>query len=175
MNRRIYIPLTSATLSMASAKAQTAAADNKISESVTFKEPLKGPLVYGIFEGRTPSVEISRQMGATIPANLDHLKWQLILFRDSVTLKPTTDILTTEMFDRQPQEGKWKYIKHVSNDLSAVVIALERKQPYKPLYLLKGDDNVLFILDDYQHLLTGDKDFSFTLNRVRKVRHLTGQ
>ncbi|HMG10757.1 MAG TPA: hypothetical protein VK609_19730, partial [Mucilaginibacter sp.] len=43
-----------------SAQGQTAAIDNKISESITFKEMPKGPAVYGIFEGRTPCFEISR-------------------------------------------------------------------------------------------------------------------
>src|SRR5882672_1377696 len=88
-------------------KGQASATDNKVQESITFSDMPKGPAVYGIFEGRTPCCEISRQMGVDMPVGLDHLKWQLILFRDSVTLKPTTYSLLTEMFNRQPLKGKW--------------------------------------------------------------------
>ncbi|MGZ3944915.1 MAG: hypothetical protein ACXVIY_07135 [Mucilaginibacter sp.] len=176
MKSLFYIlTLFSSALLAQDAKAQTSAADNKISESVTFREMAKGPSVYGIFEGRSPCDDFSRRMDPKLPADLDHLKWQLILFQDSVTKQPTTYSLVTEMFGRKPQEGKWTVIKDVNNNLSAPVIALERPQPYPPLYLLKGDENVFFILDDHQHLMTGDKDFSYTLNRVRKVLHLTGQ
>lgn len=37
------------------------------------------------------------------------------------------------------------------------------------LYLLKGDDNVLFILDENKELRVGNEDFSYTLNRVELV------
>jgi hypothetical protein len=35
--------------------------------------------------------------------------------------------------------------------------------------LYKGDENVLFILDEKREFLAGDQDFSYTLNRVHKV------
>lgn len=152
------------------AKGQTAASDNIISESVTFGDMPKGKGVYGIFEGRSPCEAMSRQMGAKMPADLDHLKWQLILFRDSVTLKPTTFTVTTEMFDRKPLTGNWSIVSGTKNSLGAPYIVLDWRKPAKPLYLLKGDENVLFILDESLKFLTGDADFSYTLNRVIKVR-----
>jgi len=151
------------------AKGQTAASDNIVSESVTFGDMPKGKGVYGIFEGRSPCEAISRQLGAKMPADLDHLKWQLILFRDSVTLKPTTFTLRTEMFGRKPLTGNWSLVNGAKNSLAAPYIALDWRKPGKPLYLLKGDENVLFILDENLQFLTGDADFSYTLNRVRKV------
>lgn len=151
-----------------SARGQTAAADNKVSESVTFREMPKGPAVYGIFEGRSPCW-ISRRMNADMAGDCDHLKWQLILFRNIVTLKPATFLLTTEMFDGKPLKGKWAIIRGTKNDPKAVVFALNYGQPGQVLYLYKGDENVLFILDEKRELLTGDQDFSYTLNRVRKV------
>jgi hypothetical protein len=150
-----------------SARGQTAAADNKVSESITFSEMPKGPAVYGIFEGRSPC-GISQQMGADMAGGCDHLKWQLILFRDIITLKPTTFSLTTEMFGRRPLKGRWTIIRGSRNDPKAVIFALGYG-PGQILYLFRGDENVLFILDEKREFLTGDKDFSYTLNRVNKV------
>jgi hypothetical protein len=50
-----------------------------------------------------------------------------------------------------------------------VVYALAYGEPNQVLYLYKGDENVLFILDEKREFLAGDKDFSYTLNRVHKV------
>ncbi|CAN5283028.1 hypothetical protein BH09BAC6_BH09BAC6_06610 [soil metagenome] len=151
-----------------SASGQTSAADNQVSESVTYKEMPKGPAVYGIFEGRSPC-GISRQMGAGMPDGCDHLKWQLILFRDAKTLEPTTYILTTEMFNRTPLKGKWNIGRGTPNDPKALVFALSYGRSGNVLYLYKGDENILFILDEKREFLAGDQDFSYTLNRLHKV------
>jgi len=176
MKKLIYIlPACFGLLLAGNAKGQTAASDNIISESITFHDMPQGKGVYGIFEGRSPCESISRQLGAKMPADCDHLKWQLILFRDSVSLKPTTFTLTTEMFDRKPLTGKWSIVYGSKNSLDAPCIALDWRKPGKSLYLLKGDENVLFILDENLDFLKGDLNFSFTLNRVKKVKHLSGQ
>lgn len=175
MKKLIYIlPLAFVLLLTGNAKGQTAAADNKISESITFHDMPKGKGVYGIFEGRSPCAQISKLIGADLPADLDHLKWQLILYRDSVTLKPTTFSLTTEMFDRKPMTGKWSIGHGAKNNPNAIVYALDWGQPGKVIRLLKGDENVLFILDENLEFMTGDADFSYTLNRVEKVLQLSG-
>ena len=169
MKQLIFILSVCLGLSLpSSARGQTAAADNNVSESITFQEMPKGLNVYGTFEGRSPC-GISRQMGATMQGDCDHLKWQLILFRDRLTLKPATFLLTTEMFDGKPLKGKWAIIHGTKNDPKAIVFALGYGQPKQVLYLYKGDENVLFILDKERKFLTGDQDFSYTLNRVRKV------
>ncbi len=41
------------------------------------------------------------------------------------------------------------------------------KQAYS-LYLLKGDDNILFFVDPNGRLLVGNEDFSYTLNRRKE-------
>jgi hypothetical protein len=171
MKKLIYIFSACFGLLLAdNAQGQTAASDNIISESVTFGDMPKGRGVYGIFEGRSPCEAISRQLGAKMPADVDHLKWQLILFRDSVTLKPTTFTLTTEMFGRKPLAGSWRIAHGAKNSLGASYIVLDWRKPDKPLYLLKGDENVLFILDENLDFLSGDLNFSYTLNRVTKVK-----
>jgi hypothetical protein len=151
--------------------AQTAARDNIIAESITFKDPPTGADIYGIFEGRTPCNPISRQLGATTGPGCDHLKWQLILFHDTLTLAPTVFVLTTELFDRRPLQGKWEIVDKKNN--AHTLVALYYPPAGKPLYLLKGDDNVLFILDDNRQMLVGNRDFSYTLNRVKKVGQLS--
>lgn len=151
--------------------AQTAARDNIIAESITFKDPPTGADIYGIFEGRTPCNPVSRQLGAATNPDCDHLKWQLILFQDTLTLAPTVFVLTTELFDRVPLQGKWEIVDKKIN--ARTLLALYYPPSEKPFYLLKGDDNVLFILDDNRQMLVGNKDFSYTLNRVKKVRQLS--
>jgi hypothetical protein len=176
MKKLIYIlPVCFGLLFGRDAKSQTAAADNKISESITFHDMPKGKAVYGIFEGRSPCAQISKLLGADLPADLDHLKWQLILYRDSITLKPATFSLITEMFNRKPLTGKWSIVPGSKNNPAAIVYVLDCGQPGKPIHLLKGDENVLFILDENLELMTGDADFSYTLNRVKKVRRLSWQ
>ena len=152
--------------------AQTAAKDKIISESITFKDPPTGADIYGIFEGRTPCDPVSSQLGATADPDCDHLKWQVILYHDTLTLAPTVFVLTTELFDRRPLKGKWGIIKNKENT-AGTLLALYYSPNRKPLYLLKGDDNVLFILSDNGQMLTGNEDFSYTLNRVKKVRQLS--
>lgn len=152
--------------------AQTAAKDNIISESITFKDPPTGAEIYGIFEGRTPCNPISKQLGATVDPDCDHLKWQVIFYRDTQTLAPIAFMLTTELFDRRPLKGKWEILKNKKNT-AGTLFALYYSPNRKPLYLLKGDDNVLFILSDNRKMLTGNEYFSYTLNRVKKVRQLS--
>jgi hypothetical protein len=151
--------------------AQTAAKDNIISESITFKDPPTGADIYGIFEGRTPCNPISAQLGATVDPACDHLKWQVILYHDTLTLAPTVFMLTTELFNRRPLKGKWEIAG--KKNTSGTLLALYYSPNRDPLYLLRGDDNVLFILNDSGQMLTGNADFSYTLNRVKKVRRLS--
>ena len=167
----IILPVCLGLLLTHRVKGQTAAADNKISESITYSDPPKGKDLYGVFEGRTPCMELSRKLRSGLPPDCDHLKWQLILYRDTLTLAPTTYQLMTEMFDRRPLKGRWRITKGTKTDPAAVVYAFDYGVPGESLFLEKGDENVLFILDENRAFRTGNLDFSYTLNRVQKVRH----
>lgn len=160
--------LSACLLLACSADAQTAAKDNIVQESITFSEPPGRRDIYGVFEGRTPA-GISRQLGG-IRSGSDLLKWQVIFYRDTLTGQPTVYTLTTELFDRRPLKGAWKVVRGMQGDPAAVVYALTYGAPAKVLYLLKGDENVLFILDESRGFLVGNRDLSYTLNRVHKVR-----
>jgi len=45
------------------------------------------------------------------------------------------------------------------------IYVLDPDKPERSLFLLQGDENVLFLLDRNQQLYVGNKDFSYTLNR----------
>lgn len=61
-------------------------------------------------------------------------------------------------------KGKWHIIQGTPNDLQAIVFQLDL-DPTTFLYLLKGDENVLFILDKHKNFLIGNANHSYTLNR----------
>ncbi len=169
MKHTVFIPIVClALVGAVPSWGQTSASDNKVSESVTFREVPKCPGLYGIFEGRSPCGEMERAWKTPRPADCDHLKWQLILYKDPKTLLPATYTLTTELF-RQRLTGPWKIIRGMKGNPSAKIYVLHSTTPDITLYLLKGSENVLFILDGNKEFLVGNQDFSYTLNRVKKV------
>jgi len=147
-------------------KAQTAAADNKLSKSTTFRPIPKGPSVYGVFEGRPPCQAIARQVDSPVSAECTKVKWSLVFYQDSVTKQPTVYHLFGRLL---PADGKWKIIKGIKSNPGAEVFQLETGKPGVYFYFLKGDNNVLFVLDENKALRVGNEDFSYTLNRVEPV------
>ena len=147
--------------------AQTASRHNVLSQSITSHPIPAGPSVRGIFEGRPPCQEIARQLQFRVGPECTKIKWRLILFQDPVTRQPTAYKLLGNFL---PPEGKWKLVKGTRSDPQAEVIQLNPDKPAKSFYFLKGDDNVLFILDENRELRVGNENFSFTLNRVQLVK-----
>jgi hypothetical protein len=88
-------------------------------------------------------------------------KWGLILYQDSITHQPTTYKLDGL---GKKKEGRWHIVQ--GTDPSAIVYRLDLNEPGSSLFLLKGDDNVLFMLDKNKNFLVGNASFSYTLNRV---------
>jgi len=150
-----------------SSTAQTAASDNKLSQSYTYRHPIpKGPAVYGIFEGRPPCREIAKQVDSPATAECTKIKWRLILYQDSVTKQPSAYQLLGRYL---PAEGKWQVIHGTKSNPAAEVYQLTLARPNTYFYFLKGDENVLFILDENKELRTGNQYFSYTLNRVELI------
>ncbi len=160
--------------------AQTSAADNKLSQSITFRPIPKGPSVLGIFQGRSPCHEIVAQLKLSTTADCTKLKWGVTLYQDPVTHQPTTysllaigagDIVKLERssYRQKVLEGKWAIIKGTKSNPGAEVYQLELDEPGAYFYLLKGDENVLFVLDENKEFRVGNEDFSYTLNRVEPV------
>jgi hypothetical protein len=156
-------------------KAQTAAADNKLSQTITFRPIPKGTTVLGVFEGRPPCPEIAKQLKLPIPNDCEKLKCDLTFYQDPATF--TLDIVgggdivkqDGGSYQRKILKGKWTIVKGLSSDPDADIYALEFDNPKARVYLFKGDENVLFVLDENKEFRIGNEDFSYTLNRVELV------
>src|SRR5258708_6657927 len=70
--------------------AQTSAQDNNVTQSITYRPIPSGKTVVAIFEGRPPCSGLNKQLNLEVDADCVKLKCELILYRDSITLQPTT-------------------------------------------------------------------------------------
>ena len=127
-----------------------------------------GPNVFGVFEGRTPAQGIARMLKIAIPAAATKAKWRVTLYQDPDSRAPTTYKIEGTFFRPAAREGKWN-IMHPLKDPDATIYKLISKETEPALYLLKGDDNVLFFLDANERPLVGNCEFSYTLNRRTHV------
>jgi len=148
------------------AVAQVAAKDNKPSESNTSREIPDTRLVFGIFEGRPPCQEMARQINVDKGEACTHLKWRLMLFVDSGTGHPAYFTSELGLYGGTKHKGNWQLKKGAPFDPNAWLIILDYDKPKESFTLWKGDDNVLFILDEHNQFRTGNLNFSYSLNRV---------
>ena len=118
--------------------------------------------VYGVFAGRTPCQEFLKEFNLGENAACTKRKMGVTLYQDSVTHKPT--IYETWGMGKWTGQGKWHIMQGIPTDPKAIVFQLNL-DPNTFLYLLKGDENVLFILDKNKNFLIGNADHSYTLNR----------
>jgi hypothetical protein len=121
------------------------------------------------FSGRTPCIEIAKQINHPVAGGCVKLKWSIDLYRDPQTLAPTTYRLRGTLYRNEGsetiREGKWKVRKGTKTDPNAIVYQLDAFESDGPIFLLKADPNVLFFLAKDGSPLVGDSDFSYTLNR----------
>jgi hypothetical protein len=118
--------------------------------------------VYGVFVGRTPCQEFLKEFNLEERAACTKRKMGVILYEDAVTHTPT--VYETWGMDKLTGKGKWHISQGTSTDPQAVVFKLDLGVDTF-MYLLKGDENVLFILDKNKNFLIGNADHSYTLNR----------
>jgi len=118
--------------------------------------------VYGVFAGRTPCQEFLREFNLGENRACVKRKMGVTLYQDSVTHQPT--VYETWGMGKWTGQGKWHIIQGTAADPQAIVFQLDL-DPNTFLYLLKGDENVLFILDKNKNFLIGNADHSYTLNR----------
>lgn len=120
-----------------------------------------------IFDGRTPCSEIAMAFNFNPPRECLKLKWRLTLYRDTVTMEPSTyKLQRTNIRDTGIATGKWTVYCHSD---STVIYKLDPDKPDNSLLLLAGDENVLFFLDKDYRLFPGNDNFSYTLNRKNPV------
>ncbi|AXY73301.1 hypothetical protein D3H65_04595 [Paraflavitalea soli] len=120
------------------------------------------------FVGRSPCKAIASDLGLPADPACFKLKWSLKLYQDPVTFKPTRYQLRRVVQGLDLIEGSWTIVKGTAADPNALVYLLDPGKPGYTLYLMKGDDNVLFFLDKQRNLLVGDSLFSYTLNRQKQ-------
>lgn len=133
-----------------------------------------GANVYGVFEGRTPC-EIGKLLNIKTPPGCFKLKWRLTLFQDPQTNAPASYRLEGSLFPKGPREGALTPLSGTPFDAAAQVVRLElpeaeragyvRGKSAEPIHLMRGDENVLFFLDNGGKLGLGNRDFNYVLNR----------
>jgi hypothetical protein len=151
----------------APAQAQAVATGNVPSKTYSRVPIASGPAVLGVFEGRFPCQELARQLQVAVTAECTKLKWRLTLFRDPATGQPATYKLEGSFYRDQARTGPWTMVRGTPGNPRTVVYQLDPDKPPGSLLLLKGDDNVLFMLDQDRNLRVGTDYLSYTFNRVR--------
>lgn len=149
------------------AYSQTKGVENEPYLTTSSKPIPTGKDVYGIFEGRCACQELAAVLKKEVSPDCFKTKWGLNLFQNSDTKAPTTYVLEGSFFRQAIRKGKWSITKGTKEDPDDLVFALEADNQ-QTIYLLKGDDNVLFFLDQNKEILTGNEHFNYTLNRVQK-------
>jgi len=122
-----------------------------------------GKHVYGVFAGRTPCQQLSKELNMDANPNCAKRKMKIILYQDSITGKPTT--YETKGLGKWTGKGKWIILQGTPTDPQATVFQI-KLDTGTSLFLLKGDNNVLFILDRNKNFLLGNEKYSYTLNRA---------
>jgi hypothetical protein len=125
-----------------------------------------GPTVFGVFEGRTPCHGISHQLKLSPHAGCIKSKWRITLYHNPETSAPTTYKVEGSLFREGAREGTWGIDRGAAIDANATVYQLNATPSQPSLLLLKGDNNVLFFLNQNRELLVGHAEFSYTLNRA---------
>lgn len=115
-----------------------------------------------IFEGRTPCKELAEDYNITAERECLKLKWLLKLKRDKKTFEATSYTLSRTLERSRLIQGKWKIVSAASGEQ---IIELYSENGDLSVLLLTGDENVLFFISKHRKLFTGNKDFSYTLNR----------
>ncbi len=115
------------------------------------------------YVGRTPCRELMSLLHMSDPCY--KIKWKLVLKRDPRSGEPVNYILSRTGDRTQTLEGKWSVESGKASAPKAVVYRLDPDKPEKAIDLLAAENDLLFFLDQNGRLLTGNADFSFTLNR----------
>jgi hypothetical protein len=152
---------------VAEARGDLALALRRPSMSFRISPPASGESVFGVFEGRTPCHGIARVL--KVPEAKDagclKVKWRVTLYQDPHSGSPTTYKVEGSLHRGAARQGKWTIVRGTALDPRATVYRLEPANGEAALNLRRGDENVLFFLDETDRPLVGSADFSYTLNR----------
>lgn len=127
--------------------------------------------IAGIFGGRTPCIKALGDENGVNINGCQIIKYKLTLYQETKTRTPTTYHLRTIYVGKGDSSytntGKWQIIRGTKADPGAIIYQLELVNTQKNVSLMKGDDNILFFLDDKGNLFVGNDYVSYTLNRVK--------
>lgn len=164
MKNIIYCLIVFCSILDIGAKSQVLSTSTQTSQTTSRSAIAAGPSVYGVFVGRTPCQEFIKELNMGIRIECTKRKMGITLYHDSVTHEPT--IYETRGMGKWTGKGKWHILHGTPDDPQATVFKLDL-DANTFLFLLKGDDNVLFILDRHKNFLVGNASFSYTLNKAR--------
>lgn len=114
------------------------------------------------FDGRTPCREIAARIGISPDVNCFKVKWNLLLKAHPTTGEPATYTLRRTGHRNEAIEGRWEI--RAGGGTDPLIYTLDPGTP-RSLSFLALDDWALFMLDEEGRLLTGNGDFSYTLDR----------
>jgi hypothetical protein len=129
-------------------------------------------LVVGVFDGRMPCNPLLRELHGITGEGCQVIKCRLTLYQDIKTHEPSNFLLHTVYVGkgdtRYASTGKWRMLAGPKSDPAAIVYQLlpESKAVYS-LDFIRGDDNVLFLLDKDWNLIPGNEYASHTMNRIK--------
>lgn len=128
----------------------------------------KANIVAGVFDGRTPCQELAKQLNQQTTAECIKIKWRLKLYKEFA--QDNSGVFELEGFafrGANTLKGKWHTT--IGTMINPEAIVYELVHPERgSLFLQKANDNVFFFLDSQKKLMVGNRDFSYTLNRVPK-------
>jgi hypothetical protein len=153
------------TLNRASAAEKPGDASRTIDMSYPIAPASMGRAVAGIFEGRTPCLGIAQALNRPERPGCTKAKWRVTLYQDPDSGKPSTYKVEGTLYRKAAREGTWSTVRGTRVDPQATVYRLAPTETDAALFLLPGDDNVLFFLDQNMRPLVGHAEFSYTLNR----------
>ena len=119
--------------------------------------------MFGAFEGRTPCHGIAWELAADLRPGCWKLKWRVTLFQDPRSDEPTTYKVEGTLYGSNAREGQWRTTRGAADDPNAMVYELLPNSQHRRMLFLKGDDNVLFLLDQSRRPLVGTAQNTYTL------------
>lgn len=122
-----------------------------------------------VFAGRTPCIEIARELNIPVSDDCFKLKWKLTLNGNPQSKQPAAFTLQRTFRRPEPLEGKWRIVE----DISSVIYKLDANDG-STMSFLRLDDSLLF-LDNAGRLLKGNGEFGYTLDRQRNEIPLDSQ
>jgi hypothetical protein len=127
-----------------------------------------------VFDGRMPCYPPLLALSGKTTAGCNLVKCRIIFFSDNNLHAPSSlklySIHVGTGGTRHLTTGKWVITRGTKTDPNSTLYELQfnSEQKQQRLVLLRGDDNVLFLVDSQMNCMAGNDYCSFTLNRVKK-------